>query len=159
MFVRHVGAPPATSPIQSTLPRRPMTLLSPPPPMPSLPLALPSNGGRSTMAACCGPPLPFNSGSRAEQWSAVFAYDLDIALLLAPPPTRSLSYVDVAVNHRQRLCRNVLLLRTPLEPGSSPPRMRRGWFPASERSGIGQWGRIRYSWLAATALVAGARRG
>jgi hypothetical protein len=136
-----------------------MPLLPPPPPMPSLPLALPSNGGRSTMAAHRGAPPPFNSGSRAERWPAGFAYDLDIALPLAPPPTRSLSYVDMAVNRRQRLRRNALLLETQLEPGSSPPRMRRGRFPASERSGTGQWGRIRCSWLAATALVAGARRG
>jgi hypothetical protein len=94
-----------------------VTLPPPPPPMPSLPLVLPSNDGSGTMAARCGTPLPFNSGARAEWWLAGFAYDLDAALLPAPPPTWSLSYTNVVANHRQGLRRNALPLKNALGAG------------------------------------------
>jgi hypothetical protein len=50
--------------------------------------------------------LPIHS-TGAEAWPPGFAYDVDVALLLPPPPSRR-SYADVAANRRQAQHRNIL---------------------------------------------------
>lgn len=62
------------------------------------------------MAARRGAPLLFNRSAGAEMWPAGFAYDLDVALLPAPRPNRTLSYADVVANCRRGLSRTTLPL-------------------------------------------------
>ena len=60
------------------------------------------------MAGRRGTPLLPNSSAGTEAWPPGFAYDLDVILPPVPPPSRSLSFADVAANRRQGQRRSAL---------------------------------------------------
>lgn len=77
------------------------------------------------MAAHRGAPPLFNHSAEVEMWPPGFVYDLDVALLSAPPPNRTLSYADVAANHHHGLCWTALPLGNTL----------RAMYPSSNKEG------------------------
>jgi hypothetical protein len=152
MFVKRVGAPLETPLMPSTLPRTPTTLLPLPPPPLLTALTLPWNGGGGTMAVHRGAlrsPTIAPARRLGRPTSPMTSTSPSRPCLHRPARSPTPTWRPTAAR---------AYVRTPSEPGSSPPRPRRGRFPGSERPRKGRWGRIHRSRLVATASVAGAHQ-